>query len=852
MTYAGDDKRRTDAYLKTRVIISATILLLLALGFNTLLNSASLEKLYVESLASSYQVVGKELQIKLETALRFGKNIKKFIGIDAILENTLGYMTGQDYGELGVDSAPKRKGSVSGRYVSVALPDGKVLYSTDKTQLGSMLPKEVLVDFSVDSGEQDTLKTSGFTKHKNSYFVTLPVSGWGGKWIATVVLAFDENQVKALLHSALYQNLKMGGIIIVSGILLLLIALNLVLPREREKLIQTARKITNVHFGPKKREFSRRSVKISLFIIIILCQMAFSTFSTLAFKDNYLSISKEKSIMLSTLLRNDIEYLLDKGLRINKLLKIEIMMGKILPALPEVSDITVFSMDGTALYYADQEGVVDFTKTTTVDNLKKRKRLTDIIDEYNVRLIITGREKEGYISTNISRAVVFSKVREIIFDSMTILLIAIFLSVELMIVVFQFLEKRMRTADLQGTINYETIRPAAFLFLFGVDISISFLPLHMEKLYQPILGLSKDVVMGLPISVEMLFAGITIVTAGAWLDRRGWHEPFLAGLFLAGLGILYSWLAPDALHFIISRGVVGLGYGFSWMSFQGFVITYADEKSQTHGLAQIVAGIIAGSICGGAAGAMLAQRIGYHPVFLIGAVIVFSVMIYAVVFLRNALRKPVSHVHEQVVDSAPKRQTMRFFFNRNVSSLILLSALPAAVAIVGFLYYFSPVYLNRIGSSQSTIGRIYMIYGICLVYIAPFVSKYIDASENKKKYVVVSGVLASLGFMTFYLSEGVTAIVLVVLMLGFASSFETSQKSYLLKLEASRVLGAGKTMALFNAAARGGQVLGPILFGWLIAATEAKQGIYYFGLLFLASTFLFLLLAQSDRKMTGT
>jgi predicted MFS family arabinose efflux permease len=194
---------------------------------------------------------------------------------------------------------------------------------------------------------------------------------------------------------------------------------------------------------------------------------------------------------------------------------------------------------------------------------------------------------------------------------------------------------------------------------------------------------------------------------------------------------------------------------------------------------------------------------------------------------------------------------MRFFFNRNVSSLILLSALPAAVAIVGFLYYFSPVYLNRIGSSQSTIGRIYMIYGICLVYIAPFVSKYIDASENKKKYVVVSGILASLGFMTFYVSEGVTAIVLVVLLLGFSSSFAESQRSYLLKLEASRVLGAGKTMGLFNAAARVGQVLGPILFGWLIVATEVKQGISYFGLLFLASTFLFLILSQSDRKMAG-
>ena len=56
--------------------------------------------------------------------------------------------------------------------------------------------------------------------------------------------------------------------------------------------------------------------------------------------------------------------------------------------------------------------------------------------------------------------------------------------------------------------HYQTMRPAAFLFLFGVDICISFLPLYMERLYVPLPGLSKDIVIGIPISVRMLFTGI--------------------------------------------------------------------------------------------------------------------------------------------------------------------------------------------------------------------------------------------------------------------------------------------------------------------------------------------------------
>jgi predicted MFS family arabinose efflux permease len=850
MVSARDERRQRGAFLKTKLVVSAVVLLFLTLGFNALLNSASLEKLYVESLASSYQVIGKDLQIKLETAVRFGKNIEKFIGINTLLHKTLSYMTGQDLRE---GSNEKGSSSVSGRFVSVALPDGRILYSTNEGIIGSRLPIKSLIDYGEASGAGEPVKTPGFIEYKGTYFVTLPVRDWAGNWIATAVLGFDENQVKALLTPAIHQNVKIAGVTIVFGTILLFVALNLILPRERERLEGRIREITKIRFRAEKRRFSKRRIQVALFLIIIACQVVFSTFSALAFKDDYLSINKEKSTMLITLLRNDIEYLLGKGLQIDRLLKIEVMMGKILPALPEASDIAILSVEGYVLYWADQQGVVDYTKDPDADSPGKLVNLAEIGGEYNVHIdIMRGAQNQGYISTNLSREVVFSKLREIILDSMTILLMAVFFSVELLFVIFQFIEKQAIQTERRSIVHYGAIRPAAFLFLFGVDISISFLPLHMEKLYEPIWGLSKDVVMGLPISVEMFFAGIAILAAGAWIDRRGWHEPFFVGLILAGLGILLSWTALDALSFIISRGVVGIGYGLSWMALQGFVIAYTDEKSKTQGLAQLVAGIIAGSICGGAAGAMLAQRIGYYPVFLIGAVIVFSVMIYTVVFLRSTLRKPDSHTREPGTETAEWGKIIKVLFSRDVFSLILLSALPAAVAIVGFLYYFSPVYLNRIGISQSTIGRIFMVYGICLVYVSPFFSKYIDASTNKRMYVVVSGILASMAFMVFFVSEGITAVVLTVLLLGLSSSFSESQRSYLLKLQATQAFGAGKTMGLFNSSARVGQVFGPLLFGWIVVSVGVKRGISYFGLVFLSITLLFVLLSRSDRKIAGS
>jgi MFS family permease len=110
--------------------------------------------------------------------------------------------------------------------------------------------------------------------------------------------------------------------------------------------------------------------------------------------------------------------------------------------------------------------------------------------------------------------------------------------------------------------------------------------------------------MGLPISVEFFCVGIAILISGFWNDRRGWHEPFLTGIFLAATGGIYSWIAPDVLNFIISRALVGIGYGLMLLAAQGFVIAYTDETNRTQGLAQFLAGLYAGSICGGATGAL--------------------------------------------------------------------------------------------------------------------------------------------------------------------------------------------------------------------------------------------------------
>ena len=127
-------------------------------------------------------------------------------------------------------------------------------------------------------------------------------------------------------------------------------------------------------------------------------------------------------------------------------------------------------------------------------------------------------------------------------------------------------------------------------------------------------------------------------------------------------------------------------------------------------------------------------------------------------------------------------------------------------------------------------------------------SKYIDKSKNKKLYIVTSSLLGSLAFVMFYLWGGFPAAFLTVLLLGLAGSLNASN-TYALQLKVSQTLGGGKTMSVLSTIDRTGQILGPIVFGWLLMTMEIGRGITYLGVSFFFVTILFFLSAQGFRKM---
>lgn len=446
-----------------------------------------------------------------------------------------------------------------------------------------------------------------------------------------------------------------------------------------------------------------------------------------------------------------------------------------------------------------------------------------------------------------AKATMHGALPELLAAGITAILIAVLICLEVSYVLISRLTARAKKNFLQKeAVDYRLMRPAIFVFLFGIDLSMAFIPLYMGKMEQDFFGLSQNVLMGLPISVEFFCVGVAILLAGIWFDRRGWQEPFYAGLALATFGALYSWMAPDALHFILSRGLVGFGYGLVQLSSHGFVMRNTDKSTKAQGMAHLAAGLYAGSICGAATGAVLAEQFGYEVVFLSGALVITSVVLYSLLILGYPATTP-SKTESVPLQHVGKSVLRRFLLDKRVLAAIFFSSMPASIAVVGFLNYFSPVYLDRQGVSESTIGQVLMLFGVCLAVLGPRVGRLIDATENKQQLVLIGSLLGAAAFLTFSLWDGLLATTIAIFLLGLSNCLVLSAQSvFLLKLDITQQLGEGKAMGIFRSSSRIGQMLGPIIFAWLFLFEDVRIGITYLGLAYIAVALIFIWLTGRD------
>lgn len=393
------------------------------------------------------------------------------------------------------------------------------------------------------------------------------------------------------------------------------------------------------------------------------------------------------------------------------------------------------------------------------------------------------------------------------------------------------------------------IRPALFLLVFAESLSLSFFPIYVETLYTPIAGLSKDLVIGLPISIFMLVWALSLPSAGSWSDRVGRRKPFLVGAMITAVGLVLTGMAHGLYDLLVWRSITALGYGIVFITCQGYVTDHSGPKNRARGMAMFLAGFFSGSLCGAAIGGILAERIGYSMTFFLSAVLAVAAAVFVARFIEDAPRESNAPVRRLSL-----RDFKTMLSNWRFMTLTIFSAIPAKIALTGFLYYMGPLYLTYLGNAQSTTGRVIMAYGIAIIALSPIVGRLADAYGRRKLFIVTGGVLSTTALLLLYFHPSTVGVLTSITLLGVAHAIGVSPQIALMtelcQRDGARV-GLGTAIGIFRFIERFGNIAGPLIAGGLITLYGFSGAFLGIALLTLGGVVIFSTVFAIDRLRGG-
>ncbi|MBK5245960.1 MAG: MFS transporter [Peptostreptococcaceae bacterium] len=766
------------------VLIGAVFgIIVIVLGFTAVLNILSYKQNYEDSLIRSYSLAGKEAVKKIEYAVKYGKPLDRFFGMQDLLSEIKEYL-------------PEIENCF------VILPDGKMAYDLQGSVSNKALGEEMLKR--IEKASIDSTKDYVSISEKGMQHIFISIHTQSGELAGKLDIVFDTSIVEYKINTYIKRLVIYLSILSLISIVLIVFLYNFFI------------KNGNVN------GIDRKVLMRIILCVLAAAQIIFGYINYSMFESGYMNITKETAAMASKIIQRNVELVVDKGVPYGSMYNLEDYLKKTSDIIPEIDSISINDSNNNSLY-------------STIDNYNFQA--TKYSDEYllSVPLKQDAQGVEGSVKVLMSGSNISSNLRDVLLDAVTIIVVSFFFMIEITFLVLALIWKSfgsVKPAEVKQISAHGLIRPLAFMVYGVVFMTASFVPVIMSLIYKPFLGLPKDIVLGLPISVEMLCGLIATVAAGYAIDRKGWKGSFVFGIAFFMLGTLLSGLATNPFFFTVARGLSGAGFGLLVMAMRSLVIS-TDRKT---GIADMTAGAIAGVNCGVVTGAMLADRVGFESVFYISAALAVLALIFAVKKIGNSGVRDKTKIET-------KSSFMKFLLNKQILSFLILILIPVSICAM-FLNYYFPLFANDIGMSSSNVGRAFMLNGLCIVYLGPFLSRFFENKLGNKKTLIIAVSLTAISILIFAVFGSMTAAFAALLLMGVSDSFGISaQIGVFMNSKGALELGESKAIAYYSIVGKLGQMLGPITFG-AVAFLGIGKGMGLIGMAVLAALVLYIIIMR--------
>jgi len=543
---------------------------------------------------------------------------------------------------------------------------------------------------------------------------------------------------------------------------------------------------------------NKKKVLIVLIAVLGSGQLLYSGADYFLFKNAYIDMAYTSKDFIQNIVEKNIDSIYSKGLSMENIEGLDEYLDSINKSLPQIEDISLVQ-----------------PKESNVQN-------TQQLSKINVTVSV------DYIDQQMSK---------ILLDMLTVLVISVFFMIEITLLAVIMMTRSQRKAAPDPGVGTDTrtshglVRSLTFFVNIGACMSLTFVPIVMNNLYKPVGGISKDVVLGLPLSAEMLGGILAIILAGWLIGKKGWRAVFCLGALLLALGNLTSGLSASALLFVFCRGIAGLGLGFIFMSIRSLVVSLPEKNAA---IAEFSAGSIAGLNCGAVIGGMLADRIGYDAVFYLAAITV----IVSYTFVRRLMTD--FEIADRLTSKISVMERLGNFLADKKAIIFLICIFIPYFISGAFLDYYFPLLASSNGLSQSDISRGFLLNGLFIIYLGPILTRYVIEKLGNTNGMIISAFIVVCALATFVFFGTIAAAFVTIILLGIAESFGVSMKTtYFLNLKGIRDLEINKGIAYFSVMVNLSRMVGPIIYGMALSlGMRMGVGIISLGILVLLSVFI--------------
>tara|TARA_B110000114_G_scaffold175725_1_gene205580 strand:- start:41 stop:826 length:786 start_codon:yes stop_codon:yes gene_type:complete len=225
------------------------------------------------------------------------------------------------------------------------------------------------------------------------------------------------------------------------------------------------------------------------------------------------------------------------------------------------------------------------------------------------------------------------------------------------------------------------------------------------------------------------------------------------------------------------------------------------------------------TMCGTAIGAILADWLGYQPVFLVATGFAVMAGILGYSMLSTDLPAPEKKKEPVGVSRSPIATLLR---NSEFVLIVLFCAIPAKVILTGFLYLFVPIYLASLDATQSEIGRVMMLYSLIIIPISPLASGFADRLSKNLWMVIGATIASGIVLLGLYQSASVAMVLSVVVALGIVHSFLKAPLIVAAMEAAEKSPDITRTgaLSLLRTSERIGSVIGPVVVAALLVVLD--------------------------------